>query len=384
MPRAAKTSVSTHARFDRELKRLRADSLDRNPVFANALAFCSNDYLGLARNPALIEAAVEALHSADRVASTGPRLLSGNAAEWESLEEEFAEFVNTDSALYFGSGYAANVGLLSAVPRPEDTIYSDALNHASLIDGIRLSRSRKVVFPHLDLDFLEAALAQDTNRGEKFIVVESLFSMEGDRAPMDDLARLAERYGAGLIVDEAHAAGVLGPAGRGLIPSALRSSDLLVAAVYTCGKALASPGAFVTGRRLLTEFLINRARTFIFSTALPPHIAGQVSAALKLAAGADRARQRLARQAARLRDNLAGRGVGTGNSDAQIIPVILGSNENAVDATRQLQSAGFRIQPIRPPTVPEGTARLRLSVTADTPTPEIDKLTDAIAGLELQ
>ena len=189
MPRAAKNAVSTHARFDRELKRLRADSLDRNPVLANALAFCSNDYLGLARNPALIEAAVEALRSADRVASTGPRLLSGNAAEWESLEEEFAEFVSTEAALYFGSGYAANVGLLSAVPRPEDTIYSDALNHASLIDGIRLSRSRKVVFPHLDLDFLETALARDGDRGEKFIVVESLFSMEGDRAPMDELGR---------------------------------------------------------------------------------------------------------------------------------------------------------------------------------------------------
>ena len=140
----------------------------------------------------------------------------------------------------------------------------------------------------------------------------------------------------------------------------------------------------MTGRRLLREFLINRARTFIFSTALPPHIAGQVSAALKLAAAADEARQRLARQAARLRNSLSDRGISTGNSDAQIIPVILGSNKNAVNAAKQLQAAGFRIQPIRPPTVPEGTARLRLSVTADTPTLEIDKLAEAIAGLELQ
>ena len=284
---------------------------------------------------------------------------------------------------FFGSGYLANVGLLSSIARGEDIVYSDASNHASLIDGIRLSGCRKVIFPHLDLDFLESALAEDDRRGERFIVAESVFSMDGDCAPIDELAKLADRYGAGLIIDEAHATGVYGPAGCGRISDEIRNSDLLIAAVHTCGKALASPGAFVAGSRHLTEFLINKARTFIFSTALPPYIAAQVSAALKLVANAETKRRQLQKQSHRLRNLLSNQHINTGNSDSQIVPVFLGTNQTAVTATEQLKESGFSINPIRPPTVPEGTARLRLSVTAETSTQSIDGLVDAIAALDL-
>jgi len=272
--------------------------------------------------------------------------------------------------------------MLSAILKPEDTVYSDALNHASLIDGIRLSGANKVIFPHLDLEFLETALGKHDGPGGRLIVVESLFSMDGDRAPINDLMTLAEGYGAGLIVDEAHAVGVFGSQGRGLIPDPLRSSELLVAAVYTCGKALASPGAFVAGARGLRPFLINKARTFVFSTALPPYVAAQVSAALELVARADNTRMRLEERALRLRTGLSDRGVNIGPGNSQIVPVILGSNEDALTAAEQLNEAGFTLRPIRPPTVPAGTARLRLTVTADTSIASLDALVDAIASVK--
>ena len=382
-PKHSVSGYSTLDRIERELNALRAKSLYRQLDASAELDFCSNDYLGMAHHPDLIAAIAAATATTKRVASTGSRLLSGHHQCWERLEHEFAEFINVESSLFFGSGYAANVGLLSSIVRREDTVYSDASNHASLIDGIRLSGCHKVIFPHLDLDFLESALAENDDRDERFIVVESLFSMDGDRAPIGDLARLADRYGAGLIVDEAHATGVYGAGGHGLIPDEIRRSDMLIAAVYTCGKALASPGAFVVGSCRITEFLVNHARSFIYSTALPPYISGQASAALKLVAGADAERQRLDDLSRRLRDGLSNHGVNIGNSDSQIVPVFLGSNEVAVAATKQLEEAGFSIRPIRPPTVPEGTARLRLSVTADISTKSIDDLVDAIAALDL-
>jgi 8-amino-7-oxononanoate synthase len=374
----------THLRFETELDRLRQDSLYRRLHAAERPDFCSNDYLGLAHSAALIEAAASAAAGAKRAGSTGSRLLSGHGPEWEALEAEFAQFAGAESSLYLGSGYAANVGLLSAVIRPEDTVFSDASNHASLIDGIRLSGGRKVIVPHLDLDAFETALASDDGTGERFIVVESLYSMDGDRAPIDDLATLAGRYRAGLIIDEAHATGVFGRQGRGLISDTVRESDVLIAAVHTCGKALASPGAFVTGSRNLVDFLINTARTFIFSTALPPFVAGQVSAAIRLVREADEERARVLAHAARLREGLRGHGIDIGAADAQIVPVMLGSNRNAVEAAERLAGDGFLIRPIRPPTVPVGTARLRLSVTADTHEDTIDKVIEAIAAIDLR
>ena len=372
----------TGDRLGETLDRLRAEGRYRELSVLETPEFSSNDYLGLARSPELAEAVVRAVRTSDRVASTGPRLLSGNAPEWEALEAEFAEFAGMEAALYFGSGYAANVGLLGALLRPEDTVYSDALNHASLIDGIRLSRANTVVFPHLDFDFLEDALTVNAGTGERFIVVESVFSMDGDRSPMDDLIVLAERFGAGLIIDEAHAVGVFGRRGQGLIPDALRSSEPLVAAVYTCGKALASPGAFVAGSGRLKRFLVNKARTFVYSTALPPYVASHVSAALRLSANADGARLRLHERARRLRSGLSNRNVDIGRSDTQIVPLMFGSSQRAVAAAESLTAAGFTVRPIRPPTVPEGTDRIRLTVTADTRPAAIDGLIRAVAGAE--
>jgi 8-amino-7-oxononanoate synthase len=236
----------TFERMERELVSLESGALYRHlePFDAeDGFSFCSNDYLGLSHHPALAEAVQAAIEASDRVSATGSRLLSGHVGAWSALEEGFAAWVGAEASLFFGSGYAANIGLLSAVVRPTDTVYSDAHNHASLIDGIRLSSCRKVIFPHLDLTCLEDSLRNsDGDRGERFIVVESVYSMDGDVAPIDDLARLAERYGAGLIIDEAHATGVSGAEGRGQIPQSLRDSDLFVASVHTAGKALAASG----------------------------------------------------------------------------------------------------------------------------------------------
>jgi 8-amino-7-oxononanoate synthase len=372
------------SRFEDELKELRAGSLYRRLTAAEQPDFCSNDYLGLSRDPMLIGEVRKALASAQSVSSTGSRLLSGHGPQWEALESEFATFVGTGAALFMGSGYAANLGLLGAMLRPDDTVYSDASNHASLIDGMRLSGCRKVIFPHLDLDFLEDSLAAGSGPGERFIVVESLFSMDGDRTPFDELAWLAERYDAGLIVDEAHATGVFGADGRGLIPDRIRRSGMLIAAVYTCGKALASPGAFVAGSPQMVELLVNKARTFIFSTAPPPYVAAQVSAAVRRAKTAALRRQEVRDRAERLRGGLRSVGIDTGASDSQIVPVIVGSNQQAVAVTDRLREDGFIIRPIRPPTVPEGTARLRLSVTADTSLSSIDRVIEAIGSLGLQ
>src|SRR5579862_7413522 len=277
----------------RELDALREQLQFRTLAMPNGLDLSSNDYLGLSADSRLKSAVAEAVAHATKVGATGSRLLSGNSQDWENLECDFAEFAGTESALYFGSGYAANLGLLTALLEPASTVFSDAMNHASLIDGIRLSGARKVIYPHSDLQFLENALREHTNTpGSKVIVTESVFSMEGDVAPIGALLALAEKYGAELVLDEAHASGVCGPQGRGIAAASGCERDIL-AIVHTCGKALASCGAFVCGSATLKQYLINRARTFIFSTAMPPYMAGQIRAALAIARKADDRREHL-------------------------------------------------------------------------------------------
>jgi 8-amino-7-oxononanoate synthase len=325
---------------------------------------CSNDYLGLSGNARLKQVVLEAVASAEAVGSTGSRLLSGNFREWEDIESEFADFAGTETALYFGSGYAANVGLLSCLLRPGDIVFSDALNHASLIDGIRLSGAEKIVYPHADLEFLERALHDHADSSSaRVIVTESVFSMEGDIAPIAALLEIGRKYGAELVLDEAHATGVCGPQGRG-IAAELGAEREMLAIVHTCGKALASAGAFVCGGGALRDYLINRARTFIFSTAMPPYLARQIHAALALARAAEGERAHLHHIAWALRKGLAAAGFNSGTSATHIVPVILGSNELALRLARQLQSSGFAVRAIRPPTVPPGTARLRVSLTS--------------------
>ncbi len=368
----------TLQRLEAELASLRSHHLYRYPEVGSGFQFSSNDYLGFSRHPAMTVAVRSAVEASERLASTGSRLLSGHVGAWEKLEEGFSEYLGVEAALFFNSGYAANTGLLTALARKQDTVFSDAANHASLIDGIRLAGCRKIIFPHLDLDFLEDALRRNDNRdGERFIVVESIFSMDGDCAPIDALTGLAQRYDAGLIVDEAHATGVVGPEGRGLIAASGRS-DSIIASIHTCGKALAASGAFVAGSRTLTEYLTNHARPFIYTTGLPPYMAAQVAAGIKLGASAQDERARLSAMSERLREGLTSAGFDTGKSNTQIVPVLLGTNEKALDTAQGMRDAGFEVRAIRTPTVPEGTARLRLSLTADLPPDAIDGLVDAM------
>lgn len=347
-----------------ELSDLESRAQLRHLEAVQGIDLSSNDYLGLAADPRMKRAVLNGVNSASRMASTGSRLLSGHEEAWTLLEHDFARWVGAETALYFTSGYAANIGLLSVLLRPEDVVFSDSANHASLIDGIRLAKCKRVIFPHLDLNFLEDDLRRHASlAGARVIVVESVFSMEGDLAPLADLAVLADRYTAELIVDEAHAIGVRGPHGAGCVAEAGLSSRVL-ATVHTCGKALAAAGAFVCGSENLRRFLVNRARTFIFNTGLPPYFSSQVSAGMCLAADAEIERALLDDMSAFLRNELRANGFDCAGSDSQIVPVMLGSNESAVNFAESLRTRGFGVRAIRPPTVPAGSARLRLSLTA--------------------
>jgi len=362
------------------LQELEARHQRRALAVIEGVNLCSNDYLGLAAHPALREALVRAVKNAARVGGTGSRLLSGQTEEWRELEKEFADFVGMEAALFFGSGYAANIGLLSALVGRDDVVYSDMLNHASLIDGIRLSGARKVIYPHLDLKALEESLQQDAGAPwRRIIVTESVFSMNGDVAPMKELASLASRYGAAIIVDEAHATGVHGEGGRGLAADAEVQPQVL-AAIHTCGKALGSAGAFVCGPTVLKEHLINHARTFIFSTALPPYFAEQIRAALKLAAGMDAERQTLLKRARGLLRDLRHAGFDTEGSASQIVPIVVGKNEDAMAVAEHLRVEGFGVRAIRPPTVPAGRARLRLSLTVQIAEEELKRLVKSLVA----
>lgn len=360
-----------------EIERLRDAAQLRELETLHGVNLSSNDYLGLASRQEFKQAVLDAVGRVDSMGSTGSRLLSGNAREWEELESEFARFAGTEAALYFGSGYAANVGLLSSLLKTGDLVFSDACNHASLIDGIRLSGAQKIIYPHLNLEFLEEALAGNSRAGAKIVVTESLFSMEGDIAPLDKLLALSRTHGAELVVDEAHAVGVCGPQGRGLAAHFGIEREAL-AMVHTCGKALASVGALVCGGSVLKEFLINRARTFIFTTATPPYMAGQIRAALEFVRGANEERRHLQHAGAALREALAVRGFRTGGSASHIVPVFLGGNELVLHVAAELRSRGFAVKAIRPPTVPKGMARIRLSLTSSVRLEDIQRLVAAL------
>jgi 8-amino-7-oxononanoate synthase len=360
------------------LRELESRSQRRTLVEITGVNLCSNDYLGLADNPALKQTVVEAVAKADRIGGTGSRLLSGHAAVWSELEEEFAAFACSEAALYFGSGYAANIGLLTSLANKNDVIFSDALNHASIIDGIRLSGARKIIYPHRDLNVLESALRENRSKlGRKLIVTETVFSMNGAAAPLDAIVALAEKHGAGVIVDEAHATAVHGPGGRGIASQFLADGRVL-AAMHTCGKALASAGAFVCGPAVLREHLINHARTFIFSTAMPPYMAEQIRAALRLATGMDSERAELISRSQEFAKSLQRDGWETLGSTTQVVPAVVGANDAAIAAAEFLQRAGFAVRAIRPPTVPPGTARLRFSVTHKISAAELEKLAAAL------
>jgi 8-amino-7-oxononanoate synthase len=367
-----------HKRIEGELERLREVAQFRRLSAGQGVSFCSNDYLGLSRDARLREAVSAAVESVGRVGSTGSRLLSGNVVEWERVESEFAEFAGTEAALYFTSGYAANVGLLSALLGPGDVVFSDAANHASLIDGMRLSKAEKVIYPHGDLRALEATLEWKRGAGgARVIVSETTFSMDGDSPDLEAFFALARGYGAELILDEAHSTGVRGPQGRGMAAECGRAREAL-AVMHACGKALGSAGAFICCSATLKSYLINHARSFIFSTAAPPYLAGQVRAALGLAREADDERAHLRGLSRSLRGRLRAAGFNVPDGDSPIVPVIIGDNAAALRYAEYLQERGFDVRAIRPPTVPEGTSRLRLSLTSNLAAADIEGVAECI------
>lgn len=323
------------------------------------LSFCGNDYLGLRLHPDLRAAALTATleHGTGSGAS---RMVSGNLGVIESAEHSLADLVNAPAALLGTSGYAMNVGALGALLGPEDLVCSDELNHASLIDGMRLARARVRVHPHNDLDALRRNLQERARR--RWVVTESLFSMDGDAPDLVAIADIAQAQGAALYVDEAHAIGVLGPDGRGLCAREQVRPEVLVG---TLGKSLGGSGAFVAGSEDLRRWLWNRCRAHVFSTGIAPANAAVARAAVSLLRRGDALRARLQENIALMRGLLAEGGVQPlGRTDSPIVPIVIGDDARAMEIAGQLRAKGYFVQAIRPPTVPEGTARLRLTLSA--------------------
>ncbi len=343
-----------------------------------ALALCSNNYLGLANHPALAAAAARAA-AAYGVGAGASRLISGSLAIHRDLEARLARFKHTAAALLFPTGYHANVGTITTLVRRGDAVFSDRLNHASIIDGCRLSGAEVHVYPHADPAALDAELARSTAR-RRLVVTDSVFSMDGDHAPLGEICRVAAARGAMVMVDEAHATGVEGPTGAGLV-EALGLGDAVSVQMGTLGKALGAAGAFVAGSRALVDLLVNRARSFIYTTAPSPPVIAAVDAALDIVAREPERRTRLAAISATLRARLAALGFEIPLGEGPIIPVMAGTSERALAWSRDLLERGVFVQAIRPPTVPDGTARLRVTLMATHTDDDLEHAIAAFAAL---
>jgi len=325
------------------------------------LDFSSNDYLALSEHPEVIAAGRQALEQLGTGAGAA-RLMSGDLDLHHRLEEEVAKLKNSEAALLFGSGYLANAGVIPALAGRDDVLFIDRLCHASIYDGCRLARARVIRFRHNDTGHLEELLRRERGRhGQPLIVVESIYSMDGDRAPLADLVALKNRYDCGLMVDEAHATGLFGPRGGGVIEADGVAAEVDVA-MGTFGKALGSYGAYVAGSRSLIDYMINRARTFIYATALPPAVVASSLAALRLLRADPGPRRDLWDKVAIFKETLR-RGGLTGLGPSQIIPIMVGESRRAREKALALRDRGIFVTAVRPPTVPAGTARLRFSVT---------------------
>lgn len=347
--------------FER-LSEIEAKGLKRSLASPKGIDLSSNDYLALSNDERLKNAMIEGVRR-EGVGSTGSRLLRGERDSFAEVEQQFAVWKNAGRALYFSSGYQANIGILQAFLEETDVVFSDEFNHASLIDGIRLSRARKIIFRHLDFENLAKLLKETECEGQKFLVTESLFSMDGDIAPLDKYAAICRETGANLIVDDAHAVGVYGEKGSGLIEEFGIENQVFLS-VNTAGKALGVAGAFVAGNNFAIEYLIQKARSFIFSTAPVPSVADALKTAIEIAGNEPERRERLLFLSRFLREKLNENGIVVPVDNSQIIPVIIGESEKAVKIAENLQSKGFDVRAIRPPTVPENTSRLRVSLNA--------------------
>jgi 8-amino-7-oxononanoate synthase len=365
--------------YEVALERLLAQNRLRSLAPRRGLDFSSNDYLGLASSQRLAGAIARALEGDTPVGAGGSRLLRGNAPEHEELEARAAAFFHAESTLFFGSGYVANFALLSTLPQSGDLLILDELIHASAREGARAGRAMTTNVLHNDVDAVEdriRAWRAAGGRGRVWIAVESLYSMDGDRAPLADLMALADRHEAFLAVDEAHATGVYGPDGRGLAHRYEGRENVIV--LHTCGKALGGAGALVTAPRVIAAFLVNRCRPFIFATAPSPLMAVAALEALAVLKEEPERRQQLARLVLFADREAKARGQVT-SSGSQILPVILGDDRRAMAVATALQNRGFDVRGVRPPSVPEGTARLRISLTLNVDEAAITDLLDALA-----
>jgi 8-amino-7-oxononanoate synthase len=338
--------------------------------------FSSNDYLGLASDPALRDAVLREV-SASPLGSGASRLICGTQAAHVEAEREVAELVGKPASALFSTGYAANLGLLQGLCEAGDLIVSDALNHASVIDGGRLSRARVEVVPHVDLHALERALGE-RQEARAFVVTEAIFSMDGDAAPLAELAALARRYDAALVVDEAHSVGVMGPEGRGACRALGVEPDLVVVPL---GKAFGASGAVVAGDEAVIDLLRHKARSYVFSTAPSPWLPVAIRHALAAVRAADDRRARLSEHATRLRAGLVELGYRVPLGASAIIPVWVGANQATVELDSALRERGFLVQAIRPPTVPVGTARLRVVPSAAHTAQDIGEVLEAFREL---
>ncbi len=334
------------------------------------LLMCANDYLGLAGHPALREAACAAMNRYG-FGSGASRLVSGTSALHRELEQKIALFKGTEAALAFNSGYAANTGIIPAIAGEGDVILSDSLNHASIIDGCRLSKAEVKVYRHCDVTHVEDLLKKSFSAHRTLIVTDGVFSMDGDIAPLRELASLAEKYGSVLMVDDAHATGVLGDTGRGTTEHFGLAGQVPVQ-MGTLGKALGSFGAFAAGGRALIDYLVNRSRSFIFSTALPPMVCAASIAALDIVDREPERRKKLQENRERFVQGLLSLGVAVTDSETPIVPLMIGGSEQAVMVGEKLLEYGIYAAAIRPPTVPVGTARIRTAITATHTAEDID------------
>ena len=349
------------------------------------LAFCSNDYLGLAADPRIIEALQQgaAIYGAGSGAS---HLISGHSAAHAALEDKLAEFLSpfvpSVRALYFSTGYMANLALISALAGKDAEIFSEALNHASLIDGARLARAKLSVYPHRDLQALDEQLTQSRAK-DKLVITDAVFSMDGDIAPLRELLALCERHGAWLLVDDAHGFGVIGDDGRGVLEHLALSSPQLIY-MGTLGKAAGVAGAFVAAHETVIEWLVQRARGYIYTTASPPAVAYALLTSIDII-GSEEGRQRrahLKQLIARLRERLNLKRWQLLPSDTAIQPVIIADNAATIATGQALMAQGFWVGAIRPPTVPAGTARLRITLSAAHSTEQVDQLAAALLSIE--
>jgi 8-amino-7-oxononanoate synthase len=342
------------------------------------LSFCSNDYLGLANHPEVV-AAFRAGAERYGVGAGASHLVSGHSRAHHALEEELADFVGAERALLFSTGYMANLGVVSTLTDRHDVIFEDRFNHASLIDAARLTRARVSRYPHAEVTQLSRMLAQTRQPG--LITTDTVFSMDGDIAPLAELCGLAEKHGARLLADDAHGFGVLGKNGRGSFEHLGLSLTPPVILMATLGKALGVFGAFVAGEAALIETLIQRARTYMYTTALPPAVAAATRAGLKIVRDEPWRRTQLHALVAYFRRGAQSLGFALGESETPIQPLILGAAQLALDASRHMREAGILVPATRPPTVPVGRARLRITFSAVHTEAQVDRLLDALATL---